>query len=810
MNFRLLSLLICLFFAFTAPAQNSVYDQLSPGYLTFGINGGLSYQTSDVKARFNGYGLGLTLGKNLYYHPASPFTADIRARFLYARQYGLDGAPSSDIGQNIGLNGSLNLDYLHYPPQYDVTGGLVYHNYKTTLGELAAEGVLSWNTNRLGPGLFFSLYGGVGIDYFLTRIDQADANGSPYYEGYSSLGELTVGKARRELKNSILDGSYETIPDNLPSRGAPGIVPSLGFEAGIQLTPRFAVSLGHRITFTGNNLLDGHQWEDSRGDWYHYTNLGLHWTLTPVRKVRGKTPQISITYPGQNPFTSSNSNGMVKARITGVQSAADVVCTVNGSMMPFDFYAGDFAVSFPLVPGRNDVNIQASNAYGRDLESVQIYFQTGTGITPPPSPRPNPAPPRPNPPPAPAPNPTPNPKPSPSPSPRPTPGPVVMKPQVQITQPAADPFTSSSAATTIQATVKNVSSSSDIRFTLNGVQQSKFSFSGTSFQATVTLKSGTNKVEIEAGNSAGSAKDQVTITYSNPPPPPPPPPMPPAVSINQPADQAIVAEPSVELRATMKNISQKNQITFLVNNNTTTAFSYSNGQFQATAPLRAGNNTILIRVQNQDGKAEDGIQVTYRIPPPPVPKPDVTFLQPAKPGAGAQKTPYEVKARVGQVAGPGQITFKVNGKDMKGFQFDPKTGQFSANIDLLEGRNDLEISATNESGSAVARSNVSYRKPPVISPGNKPVVTITSITQPASNPLNPNVASSTLEATIANVTRKQEISLTINGAPVNDFSFDARSGLLTTTLLLPRGSNTIVLKATTRVGSDEEQRTIDF
>lgn len=260
----------------------------------------------------------------------------------------------------------------------------------------------------------------------------------------------------------------------------------------------------------------------------------------------------------------------------------------------------------------------------------------------------------------------------------------------------------------------------------------------------------------------------------------------------------------------MKNISQKNQITFLVNNNTTTAFTYANGQFQATAALRAGNNTILIRVQNQDGKAEDAIQVTYRLPPPPTPKPDVTFLQPAKPGSGATRPPYEVKARVGQVSAPEKIVFKVNGKEMRGFQFDPKTGQFSATVDLREGRNDLEISATNDAGSAVARTNLNYRKPAVISPGNKPDVAITSISQPASNPLNPNVASSTLEATIANVTRQQEITLTINGAPVKDFTFDTRRGVLTATLLLQRGSNTIVLTATNRAGSDEEQRTIDF
>ncbi|MBK6905498.1 MAG: hypothetical protein IPH04_22530 [Saprospirales bacterium] len=802
----LLAGLLALFFFQAVQAQSSAYDKLQRGYVTLGLNGGLSYQTSEVQARYNGYGLGLTLAKNLWYHAASPITVDIRGRFLYARQYGLDGVRSLDIADNIGLNGSFGLDYLDYPANLGVSQGFVYHNYRTTLGELAAEAVFSWHTNRLGPGIFFSLYGGAGLDYFVPRIDQANASGAEYYEEYAQL-DGSKGKNRRELLNSILDGNYETIPDNFPVSGETDFVLSLGAEVGIQLNHRFAVSLGHRVTFSGNNLLDGHQWEDSKGDLYHYTNLGLHWTLqSGAKKEKGKGPDISIIVPSQRPYHSNTSSGQVKARITNVQSAADIICTVNGQRMPFDYYGGDFALSFPLRKGKNDVNIQASNPYGRDLETVTIYYQTGGSDYIPPAPSPGPVPP-----------PAPPAPPAPIPSPAPPP-PSGSKPTVKIEQPATQLVTQKPTAS-VKAVLKGVGKASDITFLANGQKVTGFDYNPSTGVLThlLPLKEGQNTISIKGTNTYGSAEASVKVTFEKPvPPPPPPPPPPPApkkplVDITQPDDKTVVAMPSVEVRATLKNIVRKDQITFIVNNSSTGNFTFSNGMFLATAPLRSGDNSILIRVKNDDGQAEDAIQVSYRVPPPPTPeKPEIRFTQPSQPGAGSIKASYTVKATVSRVEEAGDIVFKMNGKEMKGFQFDPESGLFAINVTLAEGQNDFELSANNAGGSAAARTSVNLKKPDVISPGEKPTIDITSISQPASNPLNPNVATSSMKALITGITRKEQILFTVNGNAVTDFTYDPETGAFSTTLILTRGSNAIVLKATNRIGSAEERRTIEF
>jgi len=90
--------------------QVSTYER-QRGHLTFGLNGGLAYQQSDVPSILEGYGFGLTLAKNLYYKPGAGLSVDVRGRGLYTKSYGLDYFQSSAILNNPVLNGTKELDY---------------------------------------------------------------------------------------------------------------------------------------------------------------------------------------------------------------------------------------------------------------------------------------------------------------------------------------------------------------------------------------------------------------------------------------------------------------------------------------------------------------------------------------------------------------------------------------------------------------------------------------------------------------------------------------------------------------------------
>ena len=96
-NIRYLLVAVLSLFGFVAQAQvpdeidlpekadtvrKTVFFNEPQGYLTFGLNGGFSYQSSDVANNWNGWGLGATLSKNLLHGQGNWLDFDARGRFL--------------------------------------------------------------------------------------------------------------------------------------------------------------------------------------------------------------------------------------------------------------------------------------------------------------------------------------------------------------------------------------------------------------------------------------------------------------------------------------------------------------------------------------------------------------------------------------------------------------------------------------------------------------------------------------------------------------------------------------------------------
>ena len=279
----------------------------------------------------DGYGFGLTLGKNLYYKPGAPLIFDLRGRALYSQSYGLDAQRSYGILRNDALNGfNSSLDYTK-----DNGGtGFVFQNHKTHMGELGLEGVLTFNKLREQTNVILSVFGGVGLDWYKTNLDQRDRNGL-YSDAYLAIDTLrSVSSIRQNLKNNILDGNYETSAQEHGEFGRLGIMPNVGLELGYQLTPNFSIGMGHKVTFAGTDLLDGQKWENNNlatndNDIHHYTNLNLRWIIQP-KENKIDPPVIEIIEPFSNPHTSRNPNGYVRAKISNIKSAMDINYLVNG------------------------------------------------------------------------------------------------------------------------------------------------------------------------------------------------------------------------------------------------------------------------------------------------------------------------------------------------------------------------------------------------------------------------------------------------------------------------------------------------
>ena len=91
---------------------------LNSGYWIFGLNTGKAYQSSDVKSSASGYGLGLTVGKNIYYKPGATLDFGVRSRFSYNQTKGLSPIRNYNIANNTAVNGLEGLDYTSFPEKF--------------------------------------------------------------------------------------------------------------------------------------------------------------------------------------------------------------------------------------------------------------------------------------------------------------------------------------------------------------------------------------------------------------------------------------------------------------------------------------------------------------------------------------------------------------------------------------------------------------------------------------------------------------------------------------------------------------------
>lgn len=762
--------LIALFLQLTVSAQNVEFTEgtRTPGYWTLGINGGLSYQQSDVCSTLDGFGVGLTLAKNLYYKPGDFFTFDLRGRALYAQSYGLDAERSYGINRNDALNGVDN-SFLDYSKANGSTG-FVFQNHKTHQGELGLEGVLTFNQLRERTNVILSVFGGVGIDWYKTNLDQRNGD-QLYTAGYSAIDTLrSVSSIRQNLKNNILDGDYETSAQGYGDFGRIGIMPNLGLELGYQLTPSFSVGVGHKVTFARTDLLDGQKWENNNlatndNDIHHYTNLNLRWIIQ-AKQNKLDPPLIEIIEPFNNPHTSRSPNGYVRAKISNINSAMDIDYLVNGRPHRFDFNRGYLTSSILLEPGRNEVLITATNAAGRDQKKVIFLYQEVVVNDP-----------------VVIDDPVIN-----------DPTPSYQRPEVDITNPYRNNETFDNRRYTVTADVLYVSNKRDITFTLNGrTQNFRYDANRQQVTADVNLSEGENRIKIEARNRDGSAKDEAVLyfepqNYDLP-----------TVRITKPYSDPHQTKNTKEvIEAKIEHVGGKEDITYRVNGKSYNKFDFAGEVFYADAFLRVGKNTVEVLATNENGNARDQVIIYLEEEIDPVQNPPVvTITQPNRSSTSTGNDRATIKATVLNVDRKGDITFTVNGKRTNNFSFNSRTALLSATVDLDLGNNRIIIEGRNDDGRDEASVNIQYKKEVVLQ--RPPVVTIS---QPRNNSSTED-ATTNLTAKVLNVDSKNNIELTVNGKRVFSFAFNNSKKSVTARINLKEGNNVIRLMGSNDAGQDE-------
>ncbi len=782
-------------------AQNfSHYTERDAGFWSLGINAGSAYQRNiDVANQYKGFGLGLTLGKNLYYRPNGFFSFDLRGRLLYAESYGLDGGQSTGLKNNLALNGvgrSFETDKLNYTQPTGL--GYYFANYKTQNGSLDLEGVLTFNRLRERTGIVLSVFGGVGLDLYQARINQRNDAGL-YTSQYKSVDKNDFNTARVQLKN-ILDNSYETIADGNQQGGTLTWMPTLGAEIGYQFAPRFHASLFHKINFTRSDVFDGQQWDNTNtttyeNDWQHYTGLKLEWELGKST-TENRPPRIEILAPDQNPYFTETENVHISAKISNIKNGLDVSYKLNGEDAQFNFYNPRLNSDIKVLPGRNELEIQATNPYGTDRKLLIIIYKTSKKVETPEPPVYH----EPTPPVVVAPS-TPTPKNEPPVIDR---TPELPRPVVTITTPYRSPFTTENDNTTIGATVLNVKNYSDIHFTVNG-RERNFNFNPNTgiFSSTIALDEGRNDLNIEASNRTGRDQASATIIYERPHPKV----YPPTVRITQPQNNRQEIENQYfTLIATTSNVSNKSDIQVSINGyNAIFSFDTYRNTVRADLTLSEGENNILVQVSNAGGNDSDQKIVIFRkkiVPPPPtVEKPSVTINAPYNGQTFSVKNTV-LEARTLGVSDKKDIRVYVNNSLQRDFSFNLLTKKITMDVKLQQGTNTISVRADNSAGSDVASVSVNYIvEKPKTSP---PSVRIES----PSNGTTTNSDNTLVSAYVTNIRMKNQLYITNNGQRIIDFNLLGNQIEFSTRL--QEGDNTISIQAENEGGKDQASISVTY
>lgn len=242
---------------------------------TFNISG-------DVASKFPSPGFGVHIRKALGY------VFSLRLEYMYG------------IGK--GQNWLRSANYMNNPAWVNngytpANTPFVYYNYKSTVQDLALEGVFSLNNIRFfksKSGVNFYALVGLGGTIYDTRVNALDKNGQRYNFSGIPQGTYKTRKSVRDALKSLMDNTYETPAENYGDR-RPKLfgqtfrpVGHVGGGVAFKLSNRINLAIEDRFTFTNDDLLDGQRWaEQVNGapvltqnfDTYNYATVGLNFNL---------------------------------------------------------------------------------------------------------------------------------------------------------------------------------------------------------------------------------------------------------------------------------------------------------------------------------------------------------------------------------------------------------------------------------------------------------------------------------------------------------------------------------------------------
>jgi len=750
---------ILLFSNFTWAQQSGT---LQPGWYTIAINGGLSYQQSDVPVRLRGGGIGVTLAKNLVHMPKGGLDFDLRGRLNYSHSFGLDTRRNFDIANNPAVNGNQLWDYRTYPAELNEPEGFIFNNHRTQMAELGIEGVFTLSRLRERTGVVVSGYGGIGLDWYRVQTNQGQLDRSRDYKAeYAAIDtELSKSAIRNTLRWDILDRKHESLAQGFEERpnGRLGFMPYWGVELGYNLSKRWGIGLGHKVTYSGVNHLDGLVVADSRNDIHHYSYAQVWYRFNDKEE---EPPIINIIDPAASPYLTRNPYKLMLAEVINIRRKSQVFITHNGLAIPFDYKNGNLSMDLLLEDGINTIVITAENSAGKAQAEQIIILEEPEYEDP---------------------------------------------PQIRFLNPVRPDMVVNESRYNLSAEILNMERARDIRLLVNGRVLSNFRYDLNSqiLTATLSLSEGINPIELSATNRRGQAAATTQIIYEIPV-------LPPTIKRVIPSStphRTSEATQPIRLDITQINTQRGDQIRFMYNGFTSNRFEYDNrnGRLTANLNLEIGQNFLTVTVVNKEGEARLDLVVIREqiIVLPPPPRIVINAQQVGKPGASGNNCDIDIRANVTNVNSKNDITVRIGNSNFQGFTFSPISGQVRIQAGIPIGNTTVVITASNPAGTVNESVVLACTQAPIVV--GKPTV---AISQPRNNA---TVAerTQTLRASVTNVNSQGEIRVFINGNELRSFTWDQRTNTVSVNVNLLTGVNELSIRVQNAGGSANDAVKVNY
>lgn len=818
----------------TATAQHVNYNSSK---WFWGFNYGATWHSTDIDfERYNGWGL--TLGRSYNYDYGRGLSFDLRGRFLSGQWYGQDQTVSTLTANSNPLLAS----YLTGANQY-------VHNFRSDVRELDLELVLHAGRLRERTGFDPYIFGGIGLTWQQNWTDAFDTLGIYNYNA------LDASLPANTQLVGVLDDVYETRIDGLQNNDwAVNWMPSLGFGLAYH-KGRVSFGVEHKTTFTMADSFDGLVSMDPRpkNDWYHYTSgfIQIHFkgresttkpprentnTVSNINNFTQNCPQPIISVVGQPQTSVSVSSLMLRFDLANVSTSQEIqLINAQNQSLPFNFnpQTGRLEALVNLVPGINTFTITATTACGSKTQSLQIeqiacqlptvqimnngqtnttvqqasfalsatlsgqlnasqiqvlhnnmaangfsynpnngLLQRTLSLTP---------------------------------------GVNIIRinasngcgsafdqltinyddcrtPQLSWLQPNAPGTTTNQASFNLRATLNGSTNGGQLLVLHNNIAVTNAQLNGTTITATVNLSPGLNNFQVRYTNPCGTDQINSSINFQNCTPP--------TIAITSPVVNSTLNNAALRLRATISNVSSRNNIKVIFNGIEQNGFSFANGLLELNAQLLLGVNTITITGTNDCGSDVETFSYTFDDCQTPA-----INLQ-SNLSNSSSTNPIVVSnnnfaffATLQNMPNQNGLSVTNNGMSVP---FLYANGTLTSNISLQNGINQIVVSAVRTCGQASQTIYVRY---------NNCIAPQITLLQPSASGTTTSASNLNFVAAVSQISNSSDIQVKLNGSNV---PFNWNNNQVSSTLNLIQGNNTIVIQAANTCGNDSKTIQINY